>query len=270
MTNIKHLLCLAAICAALYPSGAGAEEQIRIAGDPCTIPLAKKLGEAFTKKTGMKVVYEQGLCRSGVSKVIDGKADIGVSTFNFSQGQLHDNLLRKVIGKAPIVMVVNKSNQVNNLTKSQLHDILMGKIRNWSQLGGKDLPVRNVMLPPCVVETMTHQTDTYGGGANLSKIARPGNPMTNTNMLVSENEGAIGMQLYGYDDDSVKVLRVDGVLPDADSLPGLYGYYENYNVITALNPSTPVKKFIEFTESQEGRVIMAAMKHVPGDNVKTP
>ncbi|MDH5509824.1 MAG: substrate-binding domain-containing protein [Nitrospinota bacterium] len=268
MTNIRHLLCLMAISSALLPLGARAEEQIRIAGDPCTIPLAMKLGEAFEKKTGVKVVYEQGSCRSGVSSVIDGHADIGVSTFNFSQGQLHNSLLRRIIGKAPIVMVVNISNPVDNLTKSQLRDILLGKIRNWSQLGGKDIHVKNVMLPPCVVETMTHQTDTHGGGANLSKMALTGNPMTNTNLLVAENEGAIGMQLYGYDDDSVKVLQVDGVLPDAENLTGSYGYYEDYNIITGANPSTQVKEFIEFTESEEGRGIIVAMKHIPEDNVR--
>jgi len=261
-SGITYLL--AAIYILIFSIGAQAGERIVIAGDPCTIPLAKKLGEAFTKKTGTMVDYEQGLCRSGISKVIDGKADIGLSTFNFSKGQLHDTLTRTVVGKAPIVLVANKSNPVADLSKSQVHDILMGKIRNWRELGGKDLEIKNVMLPPCVVETMTHQTESYGGTANLNKMAMPGNPMVNTNLLVAQNEGAIGMQLYGHDDESVKVLRINGVLPDAASL-SRYGYYEDYNIITSGHVSSSVKAFLDFARSDEGKRIMVAMKHVPGE-----
>ena len=244
-------------------AGAAEPESIRIAGDPCTIPLAKKLGEAFTQKTGVAVTVDAGGCRTGVSKVIDGAVDIGVSTFNFIPGQLHSSVVETVIAKAPIVMVVNKANPVENLTSAQLHDILSGKTRNWKEVGGVDMAIKNVMLPPCVVETMTHQTDTHGAGPNLSKMAKEGNPVANTNLLVAENPAAIGMQLYGHDDETVKVLRIDGILPEKGAVPGRYPYYENYNIITMKNPEGAVKKFLAFAASEEGKQIMLAMRHIP-------
>ena len=57
-----------------------AEEAISILGDPCTAPLAKKLAEAFTKKTGKNVEVEGASCGSGIYKASQGNADIGVST----------------------------------------------------------------------------------------------------------------------------------------------------------------------------------------------
>ncbi len=57
-----------------------ASEAISILGDPCTAPLAKKLGEAFTKKTGKNVNVEAEACAAGIYKASQGDVNIGVST----------------------------------------------------------------------------------------------------------------------------------------------------------------------------------------------
>ena len=40
-----------------------------------------------------------------------------------------------------IVFIVHANNPVTKLTLQQLSDIHTGKITNWKQLGGKDLPI---------------------------------------------------------------------------------------------------------------------------------
>lgn len=45
------------------------------------------------------------------------------------------------IRKDEIVFIVHKDNPVTKLTLQQLSDIHTGKITNWKQLGGKDLPI---------------------------------------------------------------------------------------------------------------------------------
>ncbi len=242
-----------------------AAEKIVIAGDPCTVPVAQKLGEAFTAETGVEVEVRQGSCRSGVSNVVDGKADIGVSTFNFGQGQLPTTLHKVVIGKAPIIFVVNKDNQIDSITREQAEGIMSGAIRNWKEVGGNDLPIENVYLQPCVLETMAHETNATGKVDGLRKIvpAKKGNPMTGTNMIVSKNKGAIGLQLYGYESDTVKVLKIDGVLPAPENLPGAYSYYEDFNIITGSAPAGAIKEFIEFTLGEEGKAILLSWKHIP-------
>ena len=113
----KFIIGAALVVTALFAMATPAVSagQIKIAGDPCTIPLAKKLGEAFTKKSGVEVITVQGKCRTGVSEVLGGKVDIGVSTFNFGDDQLDKSLVDTVVGKAPIILIVNKGNPVNNI-----------------------------------------------------------------------------------------------------------------------------------------------------------
>ncbi len=237
--------------------------QIKIAGDPCTVPVAKKIGEAFTKKTGVEVVVVQGKCRTGVSEVLGGKVDIGVSTFNFGDDQLDKSLVDTVVAKAPIILIVNKNNPVNNITNDQLKGILAGTIRNWKELGGKDVEIKNVLLQPCVTETMSHQAEHFGHDINKLKPEKPANPVAQTNELIEQDEAAVGPQLFGYETGNVKVLTIDGVLPDETTLGTKYSYFEDYNMITKGAPTGAVKDYIEFAQSQEGQKILATLKHVP-------
>jgi len=264
--TIGRLLLAVSVFSISLPTSGTAAGKLTIHGDPCSAPLASKLGEAFKAETGMEVIISTGSCRSGVVKANDGEVDIGVSTFNFSGETLPKGIESNVIAKAPIVMVVNKSNPVNGISKEQLEGILSGKITNWKEVGGKDSLIRNVMLPPCVSETMAFQVSP--SGPKVSKIIpkTKGNPVTGTNVLVSANADAIGMQLYGYDTPDVKALTIDGVLPSEETLPEKYNYYEDYNIITKGKPTGAVKDFIAFALSPKGREIVVSMKHVPAKN----
>ena len=52
-----------------------------------------------------------------------------------SKLQMHE------VKKAEIVFVVHPSNSVSSLTWDQLRDIHTGKITNWKEVGGKDMPI---------------------------------------------------------------------------------------------------------------------------------
>jgi len=263
LKKLVYAMVLSGLFLAPTASMADTPPKISVSGDPCTVPLAKKVGEAFSKKTGVEVVVAAGKCRSGVSEVLDGRADIGLATFNFDKGTLDKSLKDVVVGKAPIVMVVNKANPVKNLSLDQLKGILAGKIRNWREVGGKEMEIKNVLLAPCVVETMSYQAEHYGHDINRLKPEVPGNPVTGTNILVEKDEAAIGMQLYGHETPDVKVLTIDGYLPDEKAFPAKYAFYENYNVVTKGEPSGAVKAYIDFFLGEEGQRILASMKHIP-------
>jgi len=56
---------------------------------------------------------------------------------------VHDpaSLHHIVIGKGMVRTVVNRDNPVNRLSKAQLKGIFTGKISNWKEVGGSDLPI---------------------------------------------------------------------------------------------------------------------------------
>ena len=45
------------------------------------------------------------------------------------------------IGVDALVFIVNQNNSVKNLTTEQIRDIYSGKITNWKELGGEDVPI---------------------------------------------------------------------------------------------------------------------------------
>src|SRR3989338_2012134 len=191
-----------------------AEEAISILGDPCTAPLAKKLGEAFTKKTGKNVKVEAEACAAGIYKASQGDVNVGVSTHEVVLSYLPEGTVNTVIAKAPTVVLVNKKNPINDLKLQQLKDILAGKIKNWKEVGGNDLEIKNVLLQPCTTTIFSKTSAPFEKDIKRLTPDKPMDPVAGTNKMVESDEGAMGLQIYGYESADVNVLTVDGYLPD--------------------------------------------------------
>lgn len=240
-----------------------AREVIKISVDPCTQPLAEELAYAFSTRTKTKFQISQGKCKIGVDSARNEEATMGMTTQNITE--LEPGLTKTVIAKAPIVFIVNKGNPVSNLTSKQLHDILNGDIENWKQVGGKDEEIHNVMLEPCVKETVARQILDAPGYPDVKMLVPDVkfNAVKDTNKSVERHEGAIGQQIYGYESNNVKVLTIDGMLPTAGMVPAKYKLYEDYNIITKGEPKGAAAEFIKFALSAEGRKIAENLKHIP-------
>ncbi|MFN3466365.1 MAG: substrate-binding domain-containing protein [Candidatus Brocadiales bacterium] len=240
-----------------------AGEVISVAGDPCTLPLMEKLAEAFARKNDTYFGIASGPCMSGVAKVANGEVKIGVSTQNMAEPP--EGCSKVVIARAPIVMIVNKKNKVKTLSLEQLKKIFSGEITNWKEVGGKDLPIRLVMLEPCVMTTLSKQVCHYGEAVETRKVLPfvRVNAVKDTNKLVEEEVSALGQTLYGYESSRVRVLAIDGYLPVKQTFPYRYKLYEDYNIITLGEPAGKVKEFVDFTLGPEGQKIVSSLKHIP-------
>lgn len=237
---------------------------ITIAADPCSVPLARALAEAYSKKTkGFKAEVSSFACTLGVYKAAKGEFDIGVSTQNGLSSNLPKGAVNRVIAKSPIVMVVNRKNPVNGISYSSLQGIVSGKIKNWNEAGGVDIQIKNVMLAPCVRHTVSKQVAIYADGMDILTPEKKTDPITDTNRLVEENEGAIGQQIFGYESDRVKALSIDGVMPDEKTVPGEYTLFQDFNIVTKGKAQGAVKGFIEFAASEEARAVIKSLKHIP-------
>lgn len=262
----KLVLVLVAIISMICVRGVMAAEFITIAGDLCTVPLAKKLAKAFSKKSGKAVKIESAPCASGIYKASEGKVNIGVSTHEVVLEDLAPGTTNIVIAKAPTVVLVNKNNPVSDLKLQQLKDILAGEIKNWKEVGGNDLEIKNVLLQPCTTTIFSKKSAPFGKDIERLVPEKAGNPVAETNKLVEENEGAMGLQIYGYESPDVKVLTIDGYLPDEKTFPSKYGFYQDYNVITREDANKETKAFVDFALSPEGQEIVASLKHIAVKN----
>lgn len=241
------------------------EKTVTIAGDPCSIPLITKLSEGYVKKNkDFKVEVSTFACTYGVYKAASGEFEVGVSTQNGLSSNLPKGANNTVIAKSPIVLIVNRKNPVGNLTFKQAQDMFSGKIRNWKDVGGLDMDIKNVMLEPCVKHTLSKQVILYGESITLLTPDKKGNPVEYTNRLVAEDAGSIGQQIYGYETPDVKVLKIDGVLPDEKTLSTrAYTFYQDFNVVTLGEPGGSIKELIDFAYTPEGKDIIRSVKHIP-------
>jgi len=82
-----------------------------------------------------------------------------------SLGDLRSAASENVIGLDGIAVIVNPTNAISTLTRTQVGDLFAGKVRRWSLLGGKDEPV--------VVHARDGQSGTYDSFKHLVIPDRP-------------------------------------------------------------------------------------------------
>jgi ABC-type phosphate transport system substrate-binding protein len=83
--------------------------------------------------------------RAGVEQLLKASTEGRERLLAFSDGRAEDpNLRGTPVAVAVFAVVVNSDADVTDLTRGQVRDIAAGRIDNWSELGGADLPIRMV------------------------------------------------------------------------------------------------------------------------------
>jgi phosphate transport system substrate-binding protein len=163
-----------------------------------------------------------------------------------------------------IVPVVHPSNTVTNLTKAQLKDIYMGKIKNWKEVGGPDLKVVVVSR-----DTSSGTYEVWAGKVMDKERVFPGALLQASNgavvQTVNKNKHAIGYIGVGYLDDSVKGLTVDNIKGSAETtLNGTYPISRALYMFTPGWPTGDVVNFINFVmHPDKGQKYVAEVGYVP-------
>ena len=103
------------------------------------------------KSTGHTLEIVGNATGKGLVDLVDGKAevamvseplDIAVAAAKAAGKKIDPKTLQfNVVRNDEIVFVVHPANPVTKLTLEQLGDIHIGKITNWKQVGGKDMPI---------------------------------------------------------------------------------------------------------------------------------
>ncbi len=127
-------------------------DTIRLAGATTVLNVVVTPHRAAVEKsTGHTLEINANATGRGLVDLSDGKADAAMVSepmdialvaaeaagkkLDGSKLQMHE------LRKDEIVFIVNAANPVTKLTHAQLADIHTGKITNWKQVGGKDLPI---------------------------------------------------------------------------------------------------------------------------------
>lgn len=226
--------------------------------------LLQDLAKAYMDKTGTKLQLGSTGNKKALNLLMEKKIDFAFTCKTIDQLAKKLNLDPAVVGSwksipvaiDPIVVVANRENGAQNLTKDQLTSLFQGKIANWKELGGNDLPVKIAYMNPALESgvNLLFNEFTVGEGGTLAENAQLGDGPSNIGNYVSLTPG--GVMFIGfnsYDEKYGDILSIDGVAPTRENiLNGSYPLAASYYLTLAGDENTDVSEFINFVRSDEG------------------
>lgn len=235
---------------------------LTISGSTSMEKLAKITAEAFMNKYSNVTVSTEFVGSSaGVEQVLAGAVDIGNASRSLKDSEKEAGAVENIVAIDCIAVIVDKSNTINNLTKDQLIGIYIGTIKNWSELGGSNLPI--------VVVGRESGSGTRGAFEEILGIEDQANYSNEINSTggviakVASIPGAIGYVSLDVVDNSVNIVSIDGVEATADNIKkGNYLLSRPFVMATDGQISEQndiVKAFFEFISSEEGKEIVSSI-----------
>jgi len=243
------------------PTEAKISGKITEAGSTTVQPLAEKLAEAFTAKhPEVQIIVQGGGSSVGVKSAGQGTVDVGAASRKLkdSEKEQYPDLKVFTIARDGIAIVVHPDVPVDGLTKDQVRDIFAGKITNWSEVGGPEVPI--------VVVSREEGSGTRAAFEEMV-MGKKGPPIVDTAILqpsngavrttVSTTPNSIGFLSFGYLDESVKALAIDEVeATEENAASGVYPIVRPLNLLTKGEPTGVVKAWLGFILSEEGQKII--------------
>lgn len=254
-----------------FTQTASAQEMLQIKGSDTLINLVQKLSEEYMKKNpGKYIAVTGGGSGTGVAALINQKCDIANASRMMKPKEIKmakDNGVtanRVVIAMDGLSVITNPGNPVDRLTKDEIGAIFRGDIKNWSEVGGDDMPI-TLYGRQSNSGTYVFFQDYVLKGDYSAKMNR-----MNGNAQIVEgikaDRSAIGYVGVGYVKDAtgLNIVRVatkkGGVyaspLNSADVKSGKYPIARPLNQYIAGNPEGAIRDFLEFELSPQGQRIV--------------
>ena len=223
------------------------------------------LGESFMElNDGVSFAYNPTGSGSGITAVSEGRCDIGLSSRALKDDETASGLTGTVLAYDGIAVIVNPENPVNDLTIEQISDIYLGKITNWSEVGGNDA---EIVLIGREAGSGTRDgfesiTDTKDECQYRQELTSTGDVIT----TVSQNPDAIGYASLASIKDTVKALDVGGVTPTEDTVKdGTYLIQRPFVLVTKDGAalSDAAQAFFDYATSTEAAELITNAGAVP-------
>ena len=194
-------------------------EVVKLAGATTVVNVVVNPHRAEVEKsTGHTLEINGNATGRGMVDLSDGKADaamvsepmdIALAAAENAGKKLDGSKFRMhEIRKDEIVFVVHPNNPVQKLTLQQLSDIHTGKITNWKQLGGKDMPI-TVYSDALTGGTRAMIRKVVMNGSDYAPSVKSLTSVSRIADLVPSDEAAIGGLGRGFVKSGAKLRIVE-------------------------------------------------------------
>jgi phosphate transport system substrate-binding protein len=244
----------AAVSATPPPCATGS---ITASGSTALQPLVQKAAEAYMAKcTGSTITVSGGGSSTGLSNVASGTSDIGDSDVPVSNTPTIDatSLKDHQVAIAVFAIITNPGAGVSNLTTAQVRDVFSGKVTNWKDVGGANVPVTLIERKPGSGTRLAFDKDIMQGTAESTT---PAQTQDSTQLVLSgvadkNLPGAVSYVAVGSANSTVTIVSLDGSAPNADNVKnGKYHYFSHEHMYTKTTGSPLAESFIGFILSPD-------------------
>ncbi len=255
------------------------ENYPKVDGSTATAPLAEAFEANFKGKKIDEVNVEHSKTHKAYEKLINKELDLILVT---SPSEDEEKLAEKSNVELEVTKVVNegfvfflnKNNPVNSLTVEQIQKIYSGEITNWKEVGGNDEEIIAYQRPKNS-GSQTGMLDLVMKDKKIKDAPKEDIAMTMSDIIdavsnYDNKESAIGYSYYYYANtmylsDEIKLLKVDGVEPNNDTIKnGEYPILTAYYIVNRKNDiSSEAESLKENMLSTRGQKVAEEAGYVP-------
>lgn len=184
-------------------------------------------------------------------------------------------LEQKPVGRDALVFIVNEDNPVQSLTLAQLRDIYAGRITNWSEVGGDDVPIVAFQRGEDSGSQTLFKKLLIGDGelmeapTELAPASMGG--LVDSVAAYNNSANAIGFSVYYYVDQmysqpGLRLLAVEGVEPSNDAIAAQeYPLCNDFYAVIRANvaPDSPERQLYDWLSTDAGRACIEKAGYVP-------
>ncbi len=261
--------------------GAEGSRSIQNKGSDTLVNIALAWAEAYRNvDPSVSIAVTGGGSGTGIASLINGTVDIANASRPMKDSEIEEaqangiDPIEHVVAIDALAIIVNLENPVSELTIEQLADIYTGRITNWRDVGGNDVPI---VLLSRETNSGTHvyfleEVVRRGEKENTDIFAPQTLLMPSSVGITSElrrNPNAIGYDGLGYvDPEHEKILAIAGesdfVYPTVETAAsGEYPLSRDLYMYTAGEPTGAIAEYLSWLMSPVGQEIVANLGFVP-------
>ncbi|MCX4027092.1 phosphate ABC transporter substrate-binding protein [Endozoicomonas sp. SM1973] len=236
----------------------------------CGVSLKAYMSEvakAFSEKTGIPIRMAGGGATKGIRLAATSVADIGGTCrhkLTNSKGKVIDKEKQATLFPVAwdaLVIIINKNNPVKSISEQQLKNIFSGKIKNWNELGGKNLPIHVVVRAGkssgvgLMFRLMVFKDPNYEFPSSVL-IRKSTGPIERYVMKTINAIAIDGISSARKQD--LKYLSLNNIEPTKENImSGAYEFYRPLYISIHNTPSAYAREFVNYILSKEGQSIIS-------------
>ncbi len=228
--------------------------------------VIERCREAFMKLyPDAHIDVRPGTSRDAIAALFGARAQLAVITRELLPEERRAAVLGRLevegypFARDAAVLLVHPSNPVQNVTVEEVRDIFLGKVHDWSELGGRREPIVPV-VPPVGSDLMEFFVEQALDGAAIAAHSITAESDSDVARRVSAQPGAIGIATLGATRLGGRALRLASLkglpytVPDLETVhDGRYPITRFYNLYVRTSGPPVANGFITFVTSFDGQ-----------------